>query len=218
MPGVSIIAPEQQAALLRFAIETVTGIGELRSPDVVISDVLAATGAAVGLDRIWVTELADNEEPAFVVPFQWMTTGVRAIEPTFFAQFSGNDPAIVAWHADLARREPVVVTVRSTAPTVSRLLAELQLQSMLLMPFFDWERLSGHLGFGSSTLLDAWDESELDTLRLVSQLVGSIARAPNANASKDLGKRRNGFWGRPFSGRKRTQTRSGPESRSSVRC
>lgn len=218
MPGPGIIAPEQQAGLLRFVIETVTSIGELRSPDAVIPNVLAATGATVGLDRIWVTETADNNDPTIVVRFQWTTTGVRAIEPTFFAQFPVDDPALVAWYTTLAGREPVVVTARSAAPTASRLLGELQLQSMLVMPFFNGGRLSGHLGFGSSTLLDTWDESELDTLRLVSQLVGSIARAPGANEPKDLGKQRNGFWGRTFSGRGRTQTRSGTERRSSVRC
>lgn len=168
----------------------------MESPGEAIENVLMQIGAAVRLNRIWMIDWVNDGKDSLVHGYQWTAEGVPQVEPSFCVQFPATHPAIKVWLAALSRREHVVAIAGIATQAVSEVLNELQLRSLLLMPIFDGPRLSAYLGFGSADVLDTWDESELDTLRLLAQLIGASLRGPSER--NNVRPEHHGFWCRSF--------------------
>ena len=152
--------------------------------DAVLGSALARLGEACRLDRAFVFRI--RPDGLQYNSHEWVAPGVAALKQ----QMQQFDPADhVTWHAAFEAGEAVAVSNRQDLPETlpeRQFLERIGVQSTLMLPLRDGERLIGVIGFDSQTSDRTWDESERSLLASVGRAVASVLmRAEAAKAEAE---------------------------------
>ena len=197
--GASIIARdigERQVAAhalayrerLLHAVTIGTGIlVKADSLEQAMSESLRVLGETLLVDRVLVMGEGPGDAVSGTLPVLrhlWQLPGTKiSVDPSAFVFAPADRPAMAAWHAPLSANKPVETHLATSHGPVKVLLERLQIQSSLMVPIFDADRLWGTLGLDSCRRARQWMTSEIDTLRSFGEIVGSLIRNDEARRS-----------------------------------
>jgi diguanylate cyclase (GGDEF)-like protein/PAS domain S-box-containing protein len=178
-PSAPCIEDEHRlVVILHTVTDCVVNLNTASSPDEAVPQALAAVGQVLGVERILVLEFgtATGNARRAIPRYQWASHGIMPIDQAFLNGFAFNDADMTEWLSPLQRGEHVFATQDTSNTTVARILKELKLASILLMPIAVEGRFWGQIGFHSSDPTRIWTESEIDILRALANLIGTVVQ------------------------------------------
>ena len=152
-----------------------------------LPNVAEQIGAATGVDRVHIFLINTNSHAGHIEQhYLWTVPGLPT--PTEFETPTHPmaEVGLESWIAKLRRGEPIFGHVREFDEPVRALFAGAGVKSVLSVPVFSEGRWLGLIGFDDCRNERNWSAAEIDTLKIVAELVGgSIARASHLKSLSD---------------------------------
>jgi diguanylate cyclase (GGDEF)-like protein len=131
---------------------------------------LRTIGESMGVQRVVVMQ--DTPDAQFLLHFVWERAGIAVPFRGAGARF---DPAsVAAWRRPLRDGRPVFADTRTATGAVRAMLAHYQAQAILLMPVHVAGGVWGFVGVEDSAAARRWTASEVETLRILADVAGSL--------------------------------------------
>ncbi len=150
---------------------------------------LAYIGNAVEQFRILIIERLHGSDgrQRHRVDFEWSKADGPGHDVTaMLAEFSSDQPDMVAWYAPLAEGKTVVTTIETDNATAREILRRTGVQSLLFIPIFTDAIWWGYISLASDNRDQAGDQQETTLFQTLGNLIGAaIVREQRAQALSD---------------------------------
>mgnify|MGYP005841718975 CR=1 FL=1 len=148
----------------------------------VLPAVLEQIGQAADVSRVYLFEnvVPEMENKLYVRQrFEWCAPHASPqIDNPVLQKFAIVESGFARWVDLLSRRQLVVGNIANFPKEEQEVLASQEIYSILVMPIFVEERWWGFIGFDECRSERLWHEPEVESLRLVAELLGaSIQRS-----------------------------------------
>lgn len=146
---------------------------------------LGIVGQTMGVDRVLVLEMAENNSRPPSLRFDWQAPNVpvRLDQASLDAGGQVELAAQVEWLAPLYARKPVLTYLESCSSAVRPILERVHNVSMMLVPIYVGDRLWGTIGIDQCTTAREWKEAEIETLQTFADLTGVLIVRDRVQAS-----------------------------------
>lgn len=139
-----------------------------------VNQTLAVMGAAIDVDRAYIFQF-DWERGTMSNTHEWCREGV---EPEIDNLQNLPNSTFPWWQENLLNRKAIIVPDVSRLPSAAseeKIILSMQgIQSLLVFPIERRTKLFGFLGFDSVRRKRVWTESEIQFLRMYSQLIATM--------------------------------------------
>jgi diguanylate cyclase (GGDEF)-like protein/PAS domain S-box-containing protein len=143
-----------------------------------ITSSLQTVAQAVGVDRMFVVEVTPAQHdspPEMLLRYHWhapnVISGVAILKQSWDTQ---PPPELVAWIAPLHHGKPVVGHRSQASRTLKAHMERMQVLSILIVPITVDGKHWGQVSFDDCTRERDWNQTEIDILRTLADLIGSI--------------------------------------------
>lgn len=167
----------QREQLLQAVTRCAAHIGAAQNLHEALDRALATLGAAVGVDRMLLVQLTDEDAEGrrhAVLRNYWNGAGIsgrsnQIIHDTALARH----PDVTAWMLPLNSGAPVEAQQSRAQAGVRELLQRLQTRSSLLVPIMVNGRYWGHIGLDACHHERRWSGADVDVLRILADMIGA---------------------------------------------
>ena len=143
-------------------------------------------GVATGVDRVHVFVVDGGDAGEIAQHCLWVVPGVATPEEFRKPTMPMSEAGLASWIPRLARGEAIAGHTRDFEPAVRALFEKASVKSALSVPIFADGRWRGIIGFDDCLAERDWSAAEIDTIKIVAELVGgAIARAAHLKNMDD---------------------------------
>ena len=137
---------------------------------------LKIVGEAIDVDRVNLLQFQADLASVPIVKSSWYAPSVDPLDQSLIEGVTPPDVAaeLLAWHAPLRERAPVITYRRSAVGPVRKIMEGTKNQSMLRLPIFVGGNLWGTIGVDVCRTEHEWTPTEIETLRIFSDVVGVV--------------------------------------------
>jgi diguanylate cyclase (GGDEF)-like protein/PAS domain S-box-containing protein len=143
-------------------------------------------GVATGVDRVHVFVVDGGDAGEIVQHCLWVVPGVATPDEFRKPTMPMSEAGLASWIPRLARGEAIAGHTRDFEPAVRALFEKASVKSALSVPIFADSRWRGIIGFDDCLAERDWSAAEIDTIKIVAELIGAaIARAAHSQSLAD---------------------------------
>lgn len=173
---------ERQNAILQALSQASIELMHSSNWENVLPAVLEQIGQAADVSRVYLFEnvVPETENKLYVCQrFEWCASHASPqIDNPVLQKFAIVESGFARWVDLLSKRQLVVGNVADFPKEEQEVLASQEIYSILVVPIFVEERWWGFIGFDECRSERPWREPEVESLRLVAELLGaSIQRS-----------------------------------------
>lgn len=147
---------------------------------------LACIGRAVQVDRVYLFEEEYSSAlraETISLRFEWAAEGVAPQRHNPQLQQLPWEPNLTRWRELLHQNRIISEVVENLDPSEKAVLEGQEIQSILLVPIFVEQSMTGFLGFDNCTEVRQWNETEVSILRAAAKGLGIAVQRERAEAS-----------------------------------
>ncbi len=139
-----------------------------------IADVLKRLGEATEVSRVYIFEnFEDNKKQIYTsLLFDWATPNVDDVDGTTLKEINYKD-GFSRWVKTLQKGKPIHGNIGDFPKSERKLLAELGLVSIVIMPIFVNNTWWGFIGLDECCKPREWNEAELNALGTAADIIGA---------------------------------------------
>ncbi|HEY9888675.1 MAG TPA: EAL domain-containing protein, partial [Candidatus Obscuribacterales bacterium] len=154
--------------------------------EVSIPKVLHLLGTAAEADRVYLYENHPHPTtgvPAMSMRYEWTQTSISpSIDQPHWQNQSYDEHGLTRWYRAFLAGQAIRGRVNTFPPAEQRLLAEDNIQSILMVPIFIDQDLWGHIGFDACHAERDWSLSEESILITIAASIGGALRRRHTEA------------------------------------
>jgi diguanylate cyclase (GGDEF)-like protein/PAS domain S-box-containing protein len=188
---------KQASAVLAYRdhlLHTVTAamavaVGALSLADGV-NAALVKIGESMGVDRVLVIQDMPQDFPPLATRFMWEAPDIEVPFALADRAHQYNAVEMAAWRRPLQDGLPVFADAAAAQGAVREMLAFFKIQSSLLIPVYVGGAVWGFLGIDSCRAARHWAASEIETMRILADVAGSLIVRERARVALETSEQR----------------------------
>jgi len=152
---------------------------------------LSKIGESMGVDRVIVVQNLHGAVPPLALRFKWEANNIAVPFTLAGAGARAFDPTqMAAWLRPLQDGVPIFADAATAKGTVRDMMAHFQNQSSLLMPVLVSGETWGFLGIDTCDSARHWADSEIEVIRIVADVAGSLIVREHARMALETSEQR----------------------------